>query len=951
MCGSLVTDMAQSSRGESKCRRCSASGGGIVLLVGLLVSLGGKLAAADASQAKQSTPVNFARQVKPILVQHCYRCHGPVKQESGLRLDSLEGMLTGGSRGTALVPGRSSESLLVQAVRGQVAGEPDLKMPQDSQPLSAHDVELIVAWIDAGAPVEEADRAPGHWAYRLPQKVALPETHLPGWNDNPIDRLVAIRHAELGLRPAEEAPREVLARRVYLDLTGLPPTATELEDFLSDTSPDAYERLVDRLLASAAYGERWARHWMDVWRYSDWSGYGKEVRESQPHIWRWRDWIIESLNQDKPYNRMILEMLAGDEIAPDDPQTLRATGFLVRNWFRFNRNTWLEDTVEHTAKGFLGLTINCAKCHDHMYDPVTQEEYYRFRAFFEPHQVRTDVLTTLNTELDGLPRVYDTDAPAPTYVFERGDERKPDKSRAVTPALPASFGGTLPIEPVRLTPKAFYPGLRQEVRQLMRRDLETRFANALEAQVVSEYASNEEWAPDVSPMNPPEKDLAIESTTWAERSAAAELAAVRAAAARYALAALEAKMAADDRVYLDDGTCSAAERQAKVFEAALAECRHTLAEKYAALLDSVLQYDRVTRESGSSAAGDAKQKEQLWARTLKTQQELAAAQQALANCQPDSARYSPLTQVYPSTSTGRRLALASWIASPQNPLTARVAINHIWMRHFGQPLVERVFDFGYSSPPPRLAEVLDWLAVEFIEQGWRMKPIHRLIVTSRLYRSRSWTTPDDAANIKIDPDNQYFWRMNARRVEAEVVRDCLLAVSGRLDRTVGGPDIDHESGLTTTRRSIYYRHAYEKQMLFLKLFDAASVVECYRRSESITPQQALALSNSQLSLASARYIIRSSNPPLDLANNSRVRNAIRQLFLTVLSREPQEEEIILCRDFLEKQSVLLADPAKLTKMAPSNNNVTPPPASNPVLRAWENLAHVLLNHNDFVTLR
>ena len=215
---------------------------------------------------------------------------------------------------------------------------------------------------------------------------------------------------------------------MYVDLVGLPPTPAEMAEFLADNSPGAYERVVDRLLASPQYGERWGRHWMDVWRYSDWDGYAAEVRESKPHIWRWRDWIIESLNADKPYDRMIVEMLAADELSPLDPDALRATGFLVRNWYRFNRNVWLEATVEHTSKAFLGVTLNCARCHDHMYDPILQSEYYQFRAVFEPHDVRDDrVPGQRDTKRDALVRVFDADAARPTFLFARGNEAKPDK--------------------------------------------------------------------------------------------------------------------------------------------------------------------------------------------------------------------------------------------------------------------------------------------------------------------------------------------------------------------------------------------------------------------------------------------------------------------------------------------------------------------------------------------
>ena len=295
----------------------------------------------------------------------------------------------------------------------------------------------------------------------------LPTVTNAAWTGHPVDRFLAAEHEARGLMPTRPAEKHVLLRRVYLDLIGLPPTPEELRAFVADESSDAYEKVVDRLLASPHYGERWGRHWMDVWRYSDWDGYAAEVRESQPHIWRWRDWIIESLNADKPYDQMIAQMLAADELSPGDENSLRATGFLVRNWYKFNRNVWLDNTVEHTSKAFLGITLNCARCHDHMYDPIAQTEYYQFRAFFEPHDVRTDrVPGQSDTTKDGLVRVFDGKPEAPTYLFARGNEAQPDKGHPLAPAVPKALGGDpLAIAPVELKPTEYYPGLRSFVQQ------------------------------------------------------------------------------------------------------------------------------------------------------------------------------------------------------------------------------------------------------------------------------------------------------------------------------------------------------------------------------------------------------------------------------------------------------------------------------------------------------
>ncbi|HXG13042.1 MAG TPA: DUF1549 domain-containing protein, partial [Gemmataceae bacterium] len=330
------------------------------------------------------------------------------------------------------------------------------------------------------------------------QRPPVPRVQNTNWVRNPIDAFIAAEHEQRGLRPRPEAPRHVLLRRVYLDLIGLPPTPAELHAFLNDPSSDAYEKVVDRLLADPRYGERWGRHWMDIWRYSDWAGYGNQVRDSQPHIWRWRDWIVESLNADKGYDQMIREMLAADELYPDDPSALRATGYLVRNYKLLSREKWLQDTVEHTAQAFLGLTLGCARCHDHMFDPILQKEYYQVRAIFEPHHVRTDrVPGQLDITKDGLPRVYDKDLDAPTYLFIRGDDRYPDKSKPLGPGVPEALGGKFVVtEVVGLPLAATCPDKREFV---VAETIAASAANVLKARQALE-AARKAAAPAVVPV-------------------------------------------------------------------------------------------------------------------------------------------------------------------------------------------------------------------------------------------------------------------------------------------------------------------------------------------------------------------------------------------------------------------------------------------------------------------
>ena len=329
--------------------------------------------------------------------------------------------------------------------------------------------------------------------------------------------------------------------------------AARLMRDLDDRRPDAYERVVERLLNSPRYGERWGRHWMDVWRYSDWAGFGAQVRDSQPHIWHWRDWIVESLNADRPYDRMVQEMLAADELAPTDQNALRATGYLVRNYKMLSRETWMQDVVKHTAQAFLGMTLDCARCHDHKYDPISQEDYYRVRAIFEPHHVRTDrVPGELDTTKDGLVRAYDKDLDAATYLFVRGDDRNPDKDRSLAPGLPAAFGGApLVVEPIALPNEAYYPGLRACVQEDALAACEAALA---EAQAEREAARAEKTPGNFS--------IAEKKCRKAERELAALRARIAADLARFA----EPPAADAGELALAAG---AAERQAAVAAAEL----------------------------------------------------------------------------------------------------------------------------------------------------------------------------------------------------------------------------------------------------------------------------------------------------------------------------------------------------------------------------------------------
>jgi hypothetical protein len=883
---------------------------------------------------------DYERDIKPLLAEKCGACHGALKQEAGLRLDAGVLIRRGSDGGAVIVPGDALSSLLIRKIS---ASDPGERMPpaEEGEPLGPEQIARLVEWINGGAVVPENEDYTAdprqHWAFQVPSRPALPRMDDPRWS-HPIDVFIAGEHGRLGVTPAEPADRYTLLRRLYFDLIGLPPTPQQLqhERFLMDGSAESWQRLVDKLLASPHYGERWGRHWMDVWRYSDWDGYKEQLRGSQRHIWRWRDWIVESLNSGKGYDRMVVEMVAGDEIAPSDPSVLAATGFLARNYHNSNRNIWLDATVEHTGKALLGLTLNCARCHDHKYDPIPQADYYRFRAIFEPHSVRTDPLPSQPDAMkDGLPRAFDAELDAATYVYRQGNEKQPDKDHPMSPGLPAMFGSRYAIHPVELPLEAFYPSLQEFA-------LSDQLAAARERLAAAERAlAKAASEADGSAGGP-----------GAETDAAAPTISLERDVAELGLRSLEARIAADRAKYLGGETDAG--RVPELARAAAAAERELNARQ--AELDLRRKQSAVAKAKAAEAkASEAKSSPKKKPALAKAEKDVADAEKTLAaardarNQQDD--KYTSVGKVYSRTSSGRRLALASWIASRDNPLAARVAVNHIWMRHFGEPLVGNVFDFGLRSPAPRHVRLLDWLAVEFMENGWSLKHLHRLIVTSRTWQMASTVEPAVAAqNRAVDPDNHFLWRMNVRRLDAEIIRDSVLAVTGQLDPALGGPDIDFTEGETSRRRSIYLRHAYEKQMTMLVLFDAASPTECYRRSESIIPQQALALVNSSLALGHSRLLSRQLAREIGADGEASRRRFVNSAFLTVLSRPPADEELQDCLQFLDEQIGILSEPSRLTTF-PGGTAPRVELAADPRQRALDNLVHVLLNHNDFVTVR
>ncbi|MEQ9408273.1 MAG: DUF1553 domain-containing protein [Fuerstiella sp.] len=1060
----------------------------------------------DLSAADPADTVDYLTQIKPLLTTKCYSCHGVLKQEAGLRLDTRQLMTAGGDSGAVFTAGDAAGSLLLE----RVTADEDYRMPpaEDGAALKPDEIELLRRWVNQGAiaPDEEAQQSPtDHWAF---QPIRRPHLGQKDTAANPIDILLAAKRKELGLKTQPPAERSVLIRRLYLDLIGLPPTLEQLRD------DRPRQVIVDELLNSPHHGERWGRHWMDVWRYSDWYGLGAQLRNSQKHIWRWRDWIVRSLNADKGYDRMIQEMLAGDELAPGDPDVVAGTGFLARNYYLFNRTTWLDSTIEHTGKAFLGLTLNCAKCHDHKYDPLSQVDYYNFRSIFEPHQVRLDpVPGVMDFEKDGLPRVFDDHPDAETWLHVRGDPSNLDRETKIVPQVPAIFADFQPeVKPVDLPAVAYAPGTRPYVQQDHLKAAESavkeaeqalsaaqqRLAAMPEESATSETKNSEperfSFADDFESPNaevweivgsgwkfqdgalhqttasrdaefirlrqplPRDFDLTCRYTTtggttyksvtfrfdessdrgyanfvytsahepgpkvqaaytrdgsqtyppegraarpikvgepltlrfavrdrlvnvWLnDKFAVAYQFPDRQPAGRLSLSGFDATVAFDSisitslaadvelkpvasggtgspptaaaAVELATAGLAAARARLQSVRAVIAadNARHGTADSGAAkeLADTaaLLQAKAMLAEAEHErlAAGTDKKKIDAAANKAKTaQQKLAAAEEGNGTyvgirasrkaLEGPADKESEHPIAYVRTSTGRRLSLAKWITSPENPLTARVAVNQVWMRHFGEPLVESVFDFGLRAKKPRHAELLDFLAAEFMDSGFSFRHLHRLIVNSDAYALSSSTLNADPETIGKDPNNRDYWRMNTRRMESQIVRDSLLQLAGQLDPTVGGPSLD--VGPNSRRRSLYFKHSRDDQDKFLTMFDDADLLQCYRRSESIVPQQALALANSELAMKMSATIADRISESLPSSDPGEF---VRVAFETLLGRAATEAEHAECVAFCDQLQALLQDDTTV-------------PATDTERRVRTRLIHSLLNHNDFISIR
>ncbi len=730
----------------------------------------------------------FEKHVRPVLATKCQSCHGPKRQQGGLRLDSHAALLKGSDNGAVVVPGQPDKSLLIKAIRY----DGDVQMPPKGK-LSDEAIAHLTEWVRMGAPwPEEVAKAEGsgqsvaevrrtHWAFQPVRKPNLPAVKKSDWVKTPIDAFVLAGLEAKGLVPAPAADRRTLIRRVTLDLHGLPPTPEETAAFELDRSPDAYARLVDRSLASPRYGERWGRHWLDVARYADSKGYVFTDERRYPFAYTYRDYVIRAFNEDLPYDQFVLQQLAADQLPlGEDKRPLAALGFLtLGRRFLNNIHDIIDDRIDVTMRGLQAMTVGCARCHDHKFDPIPQKDYYSLYGVFAS-----------SVEPKDLPLIMMPQQSAELAAFEKELAKRKAE-----------------VEKYREQHKDEIAKGNREFRDGLR---------ALQKKV-------DQWQV-TAPSAPPRAMVLVDKPT-----------------------------PETPHVFLRGNPRNPG--------------------------------PEVPRQFLEVVAGEKRQ---------------------------------------PFRQGSGRLELARAIADRNNPLTARVLVNRVWLHHFGAGLVRTPSDFGLRGDPPTHPELLDWLAATFMDNGWSIKKLHRLILLSNTYQQAS---SGDPRLLEMDPDNRLLAHMNRRRLDFEAMRDSLLAVAGRLDTTMGGRAVELTTKPFTTRRTVYGFIDRQNLPGLFRTFDFASPdTSTPQRYTTTVPQQALFLMNSPFVIEQARHLLQRS----DVAGQPKDEEKIKRMYQIAYGRAAETDEIALGLRFLSQ-----------ARKSNESKKETPP------LSAWEQYAQVLLLSNEF----
>lgn len=918
-------------------------------VIALLALAAGNVTPCHAAEPDAAGIEFFEKSIRPLLVKHCYKCHAADEASGGLLLDTREAVLKGGDSGAAIVPGDPNKSLLIEAIRYTNS---DLKMPPKSR-LPAADVELLEKWVTMGAPDPRKPMAAGEapapvgmsiedgrqfWSFKPVADPPLPEVRTAGWVQTPIDAFVLAKLEANGLQPAPRADKRTLIRRVTFNLTGLPPTPREVEAFLADESSDAFKKVVERLLDSPAYGVRWGRHWLDVARYADSNGLDENLAFG--NAWRYRDYVVNAFNSDKPFNRFLVEQLAGDLVPEANQETKTATGFLVlgaKVLAEPDREKLEMDTIDEqldaTGKAFLGMTLGCVRCHDHKFDPVKQTDYYALAAIFKSTKTFGDTNTgaikhwreysfASKEELDKLKDVDKliADKKAAAAAFRSSATTKlRDEARAKATeylVAAAGFDPSMPLTQVEAIakPLGLHPRILHHCRlHLAYHGDDPFFTRWHELAATGDAAGIEKH--------------------YRPLFSEAETALAAAKKANPKTSTLEDKSLEPARAALYDtaGFLAVPPKPEFAFDAV------TLAE-YHRLADEA----RIVESSAADAAGamgvsDGIVRKELPIHIRGNHRNLG---KAVAREFPDVMRTSSVRPILPVNQSGR-LELAQWMASTEHPLTARVYVNRLWRWHFGAGIVASTENFGRLGDRPSHPELLDWLARHFMENGWSTKEMHRLILASSVYQMAS-THPSETAANQIDAENRLLWKFRLQRLEAEQIRDAILAVSGRLDESLGGKSVplrnrqfvfDHTSidhtKYDSLRRALYLPVIRNNVYTLFEQFDFPDpTMPTGNRNSTVVAPQALLMMNSDLVMDSADEMARQL---LDYSQDKAAR--IQSAYERTLGRPASDPEMQRVLAFVDE----------LTSAEASNKDHE--------RRAWALFCQSLLASNEFIYLR
>ena len=890
------------------------------------------LAFGAASRVLAAAPPNaeqvdfFEKQIRPILAERCYECHSAEKKtKGGLALDTAESTLKGGDTGPALVAGDPEKSLMIEAVRYK---NHDLQMPPKRQ-LSAQEVKTLEDWVKMGAPdprtapvvakrgrVIDINAGRKFWSFTPLARVEPPQ--VTGVT-SPIDAFIQAKLKAKGLCPAPPADKRTLIRRATFDLTGLPPTPKEVDDFLADKSSEAFDHVIERLLASPQYGERWGRHWLDVARYADSNGMDENV--AYGNAWRYRDYVVRAFNEDKPYDQFLIEQVAGDLLPRGNEDSIAATGFLALGAhvlaepdLRKLEMDIIDEQIDTVGKAFMGMTLGCARCHDHKFDPIKQEDYYAMAAIFRSTRSLAD------EKMGAIKFWYEHSLATPEQLAEK--KKYDEEVKAM---------------------KAKVTALTTTARNEVKAGLQQHAAEYLAAAALLPESAKLEDATPVAKAGQLDANILLSCrqyldhhpenpvfTVWRDLAPGHDALAVREHYEPIFAEALAAKKGPAYEALADaKGFLALPAKDADILDA------ETLA-KIADMTKDVTDFEEQGPDLPAlMGVADGKIVPTL---PVHLRGSYLTLGQPVERGFPEVMRTSFANPILPAKHSGR-LELARWMASSEHPLTARVMVNRVWRWHFGQGIVSSTDNFGILGAKPSHPELLDWLARSFIESGWSIKDLHRLIMKSAAYQQASSVeySPSTKTDPRIvDPENRLLWHANMQRLEAEEIRDAMLFTSGWLDLEIGGKTIplhdrefvfNHTSKDATTyespRRALYLpivrNHLYD----MLEQFDYPDpTMPTGSRNSTVIAPQALIMMNAPVVLESSRRLA------AKLATLPDDEQRVQQAYTLLLSRAPQQHEVTDALAMVHEFST------------------TEPPE-----RAWALFCQALFAANEFIYLR